>query len=144
MAAPCIRKMLHKVLAIAVMLPTWSQSLLETKFFQSFWGILLEFLVCVGRMPSPCHEPALPAEVVSLSPASGQWILFRQQLWTKDEVNLKLPSSGNSLVVQQSGLRVHCCGPRFHPWAGHFLHLPKNSRESLYLSPNFVENLKLP
>ena len=48
MAASCIKKMLHKVLAIAIMLPKLSQSLLKTKIFQSFWGVLLEFLVRIG------------------------------------------------------------------------------------------------
>ena len=68
-----------------------------------------------------------------------------QPLWTNEEAGLKLPSSGNALVVQLSVLsaftavaQVPSLVSMLPPPTSH-----KNSGESLYLSLNFVENLKL-
>ena len=143
------------------MLPTLSQSLLETKIFQPFWGVLLEFLVCIGderrqdafSLPwacTPCWSGQLVPGKRTVNSVTGQ------PLWTDDEAGFKLPSSGDALVVQLPGLHAFTAvaqvpslvstlppgsipGQHASP-----THLPKNSGESLYLSLNFVENLKLP
>ena len=141
------------------MLPTLSQSLLETKIFQPFWGVLLEFLVCIGderrqdafSLPwacTPCWSGQLVPGKRTVNSVTGQ------PLWTDDEAGFKLPSSGDALVVQLPGLHAFTAvaqvpslvstlppgsipgqhaSPRFHPWSARFPHPPPEKQWWIFI-----------